>query len=61
MPMASVMASNIPSFILRLEADVAEVWFRQTYRSNLYNDVTAKVLQLKREEGQWRILSEGSR
>ena len=44
-----------------VEADVAEVWFRQTYRSNLYNDVTAKVLQLKREEGQWRILSEGSR
>ena len=44
-----------------VDDSVAEVLFRQTYESNLYRDVTAKVLQLKREDGNWRILREGSR
>lgn len=39
----------------------AEVWFRQSYRSNLYSDVTAKVLVLQREDGGWRIIRENSR
>ena len=39
----------------------AEVWFRQSYRSNLYGDVTAKVLVLQREPSGWQIIREGSR
>ncbi len=42
-------------------AGEAEVSFRQTYRSNLYNDVTYKTLILGRRGPQWRIIAERKR
>ncbi len=44
-----------------VEPDVVDVYFRQTYRSNLYSDVTNKVLRMKREGHDWRIILERSR
>tara|TARA_E500000331_G_C17242951_1_gene707781 strand:- start:311 stop:1243 length:933 start_codon:yes stop_codon:yes gene_type:complete len=37
-----------------------DVFFRQTYRSNLYRDKTDKKLRLQREEQGWRITEESS-
>lgn len=37
--------------------DEAEVAFEQTYKSNLYSDVTHKVLQMKHADGSWTILA----
>ncbi len=39
---------------------VVEVQFRQTYRSDHYNDVTDKVLRLEKTDAVWRIIQEGS-
>lgn len=41
-----------------LEPGVAEVRFRQAYRSPDYSDLVAKTLRLVEEDGSWRILSE---
>ena len=41
--------------------DTIDVFFSQTYRSNLYRDITKKVLRIKREEQGWRIIEEKSR
>lgn len=41
-----------------LEPGVAEVRFRQAYRSPGYSDLVAKTLRLVEEDGSWRILSE---
>ena len=38
----------------------AEVQFRQTYRSDLYRDVTTKHLRLRRESPTWKIIQETS-
>lgn len=40
--------------------NVAEVSFKQTYQSNLYSDVTAKTLTLRKEGHDWKIIKEGS-
>ena len=40
--------------------DTIDVYFRQTYRSNLYRDRTDKKLRLQREEQGWRIIEESS-
>lgn len=44
-----------------VETNVADVFFKQTYRSNLYSDVTEKVLRLRREDQDWKILVERNR
>jgi MORN repeat len=44
-----------------VETNVADVFFKQTYRSNLYRDVTNKVLRLEKEDQVWKILQERSR
>ena len=44
-----------------VEADVVDVFFKQTYRSDVYSDETDKVLRLRREGTDWRIISETSR
>lgn len=44
-----------------METDVAEVFFKQSYQSNLYRDVTDKVLRLRKEGQVWKILAERSR
>jgi ketosteroid isomerase-like protein len=41
--------------------DIADVYFKQTYRSNTYSDVTNKVIHLRKEDHTWMILSEKSR
>lgn len=43
-----------------VENDVAEVSFKQTYRSDVYSDVTDKVLKLRKEGPYWKILEERS-
>ncbi|MEX0940936.1 MAG: hypothetical protein WD002_00155 [Pseudomonadales bacterium] len=44
-----------------IEPNVAEVWFRQTYNSDVYRDVTDKALKLRKEGPYWRILEERTR
>lgn len=45
-----------------VEAIVVDVFFRQTYSSNTYSDLTDKVLRLRREDDtNWKILVERSR
>jgi hypothetical protein len=41
--------------------DTADVYFKQTYRSNTYSDVTSKQLRLRKEGHTWMILTERSR
>jgi|TARA_Y100000310_G_scaffold312840_2_gene360552 hypothetical protein len=41
-----------------IRPDTAEIRFRQTYRSNLYRDVTTKVLTLTNTADGWKIMSE---
>jgi hypothetical protein len=40
--------------------DVADIYFHQTYRSDLYSDVTRKRLRLQNEPGGWKIIQEKS-
>ena len=40
--------------------DIIDVYFQQTYRSNLYRDKTSKILRLQLEEQGWRIVEERS-
>lgn len=44
-----------------VETNIADVFFKQTYQSNLYRDVTNKVLRLRKEGHAWKILVERSR
>jgi len=45
-----------------VEANVVDVFFRQTYSSNTYSDLTDKVLRLRKEDDtNWKILVERSR
>lgn len=44
-----------------VEANVVDVFFRQTYRSDSYSDLTDKVTRMKRENNSWKILVERSR
>lgn len=44
-----------------VETNIADVFFKQTYQSNLYRDVTNKVLRLRKEDHAWKILVERSR
>ncbi len=41
-----------------IKPDTAEIRFKQTYKSNLYRDVTTKVLTLENGEDGWKIISE---
>ena len=41
--------------------DTADVYFKQTYHSNTYSDVTNKMLRLRKEDHAWMILSEQNR
>ncbi len=41
--------------------DTIDALFQQTYRSNLYQDITKKILRLRREEKGWRIIQESTR
>ena len=43
-----------------IAGDTIDVYFRQTYRSNLYRDKTNKKLRLQLEEQGWRIVEERS-
>lgn len=42
------------------EAERARLTFRQTYRSDIYADVTQKTLEMVRKDGRWLIVSETS-
>ena len=44
-----------------VETNVVDVFFRQAYRSNTYSDLTDKVLRLRKEDPDWKILIERSR
>ncbi len=44
-----------------VETNVIDVFFRQTYRSNTYSDLTDKVLRMRKEGNDWKILIERSR
>lgn len=44
-----------------VEANVIDVFFKQTYSSNTYSDVTSKVLRLRKEDHAWKILVERNR
>ncbi len=44
-----------------VETNVVDVFFRQTYRSNTYSDLTDKVLRMRKEGTDWKILIERSR
>ena len=44
-----------------IEPNVVEVAFRQAYRSNSYRDLTEKVLRMRKEGTDWKILVEQSR
>ena len=43
-----------------VETDVVDVFFRQAYRSNTYSDLTDKVIRLRKEHANWKILLERS-
>ena len=47
--------------IVRLSSNAARVSFLQVYESDTYADRTNKVLELRRDGGQWRITREYSR
>lgn len=44
-----------------VDTNVVDVFFRQAYRSNTYSDLTDKVLRLRKEDTDWKILIERSR
>jgi len=44
-----------------VETNVVDVFFRQSYRSNTYSDLTDKVLRMRKEGSDWKILIERSR
>lgn len=44
-----------------VDTNVVDVFFRQAYRSNTYSDQTNKVLRLRKEGTNWKILIERSR
>ena len=44
-----------------VETNVVDVFFRQAYRSNTYSDLTDKVLRMRKEGTDWKILVERSR
>ena len=44
-----------------VDTNVVDVFFRQAYRSNTYSDLTDKVLRLRMEDTDWKILVERSR
>ena len=52
---------------VEVEENVVDVFFRQTYSSNTYKDVTnkvlrmTKVLRMRREDSEWKILIERAR
>lgn len=41
-----------------VKPDIAEIRFQQTYKSNLYKDVSTKVLTLENTEDGWKIIRE---
>ncbi len=43
-----------------LEPNLVNVFFKQTYRSEVYRDVTDKVLQMRKEGQEWKIMVERS-
>ncbi len=43
------------------EANLVDVFFKQKYQSNLYRDVTNKILRLQEEENAWKIVLEKSK
>ena len=43
-----------------VDTDVIDVFFRQAYRSDSYSDLTDKVLRLRKENTDWKILVERS-
>jgi len=43
-----------------VKTNVVDVFFRQAYRSNTYSDLTDKVLRLRKENKDWKILVERS-
>ena len=55
-PFINVTLSNIVVTIL--DENAAQVRFAQRYRSNVINDEVSKELQLRKEDGQWRISRE---
>ncbi len=40
--------------------DLVDVYFKQTYRSEVYQDVTDKLLQMRKEGQEWKIMVERS-
>ena len=44
-----------------VETNVVDALFRQSYRSNTYSDLTDKVLRMRKEGSDWKILVEHSR
>lgn len=44
-----------------VDTNVVDVFIRQAYRSNTYSDLTDKVLRLRKEDTDWKILIERSR
>ena len=52
---------------VEIQENVVDVFFRQTYSSNTYKDVTnkvlrmTKVLRMRREDSEWKILIERAR
>ncbi len=44
-----------------VETNIVDVFFRQSYRSNSYSDLTDKVLRMQKEDQDWKILVERSR
>jgi len=43
-----------------VDTDVVDVFFRQAYRSNTYSDLSDKVIRLRKEQKDWKILVERS-
>lgn len=43
-----------------VEPNVIDVFFRQSYRSNTYTDLTEKVLRMRKADTDWKILAERS-
>ena len=44
-----------------VDTNLVDVFFRQKYQSNLYRDVTNKILRMRKEEHVWKIVREKSR
>jgi len=44
-----------------VNTNIVDVFFRQAYRSNTYSDLTDKVLRLRKEGTDWKVLIERSR